>query len=607
MTPEPRCARFRRLISMQLDEHLTPDDAQELDRHLGECAACRAFEASQHALRRTLRLAPVAQTPDVTDAVMLRITREPNRQVWEARWRLTAIAGVAAALVVLATSFPVLERTPQIAQAADVTRLAFAAAGELDTYRATFEIVERGWHPDIEERRFRADVWYRAPEKFRLEVRDRTRYPTGSWPRNDIDVVSSPTRSWIRQPYACPTQALPGCAIQAGVEERTIVRRQPFDGTSLVPTDIVVPLETLAASDALNVVGNERIEGRASLHVQLSYRQAFPLVDALRPGGSWVPLLPLDRVDVWLDRESWFPLRYTVSRPPQEHPFLEVSATDFRRPGAIDERFFDAPRRGIVRSGGFVRRELPEGLRRLLPQYTAGLRPYRRGRNGAGQSVVSFTDGLSFLKITFDRMGSRPDIDEPAEVVRVGESSLGYYRPAAPRLPRRIDLFGRGRHARIESNLRREQLARVAGSMSLRGRAPRVTRSGGLLVRRLTRSQLEDADVGTAHDVLPDGYRAMGGWSSSGAGGRELAIVFLPSQTALEGSEIRLFRSTRVHQLPPTSEDMVGVDVEGSAARWSRERGELEWIDAAGIYRAITAPSLDLPSVVHIAREIESA
>jgi hypothetical protein len=143
--------------------------------------------------------------------------------------------------------------------------------------------------------------------------------------------------------------------------------------------------------------------------------------------------------------------------------------------------------------------------------------------------------------------------------------------------------------------------------MSLRGRAPRVTRSGGLLVRRLTRSQLEDADVGTAHDVLPDGYRAMGGWSSSGAGGRELAIVFLPSQTALEGSEIRLFRSTRVHQLPPTSEDMVGVDVEGSAARWSPERGELEWIDAAGIYRAITAPSLDLPSVVHIAREIESA
>jgi hypothetical protein len=32
----------------------------------------------------------------------------------------------------------------------------------------------------------------RAPERFRLEIRDLTRYPAGNWPRNDVSLISTP-------------------------------------------------------------------------------------------------------------------------------------------------------------------------------------------------------------------------------------------------------------------------------------------------------------------------------------------------------------------------------------------------------------------------------
>ncbi|HJR44499.1 MAG TPA: zf-HC2 domain-containing protein [Actinomycetota bacterium] len=596
MRSESVCSEFRADLSARLDGELDAARSIAVEEHLATCASCRRFEAAQHELRRTLRLVPAEPTPDVAPAVLAALAeREPSQ--WPMRFRLASLAGVAAAILILATSFPLLDSRPQVAGAVEISRRVLAAAQELRAYRATFDIVERGWHPDVAERRFRADVWYRAPENLRLRVRDRTDYPVGPWPANNVDLIATPSRSWIREPYACPAPALPGCAVGTGLEEVRVVNRQPFDGTSTAPGDIVVPLETLAAADAFTVEGTATVAGRRAYRIRLSYLEAFPLVDALQSGGSWAPVLPLDRIDVWVDRETWFPLRFEVRRPGERTPRLEVTARRFERPERIDAAIFDAPHSGVVRDGGFDATIAPGAP---LPAFTAGLTPYRSGTLGDRTSLVSYARGMTYLKL-IGRPATAPDITDASEVVELRPGSLGYYRPAGSGLPRRIDIYAEGDHIRIESNLRREQLLRVAASLPVDGRAPRRVRAGGAVNMRLEPDEVADISFALLPSRLPPGYRMLSATLRRiPADGDELAVVYSGSQSAPEGALIRLFQSVRIGQLPPSSEDLVAVDVGGSPGRWSIERGELEWIDG-GIYRSIAAPSFDLATLLGIA------
>lgn len=595
MRSESSQGHYRAELSARLDGELDRETSALVDEHLDGCAECRAYESAQHNLRRALRLVPAGPTPDVVPAVMAAVEpRELNP--WPVRIRLASLSGIAAALLILATSLPVLDSEPQVAGAQEISRRVLAAARELDTYRATFEIIERGWHPDVQERRFRADVWYRAPESLRMRVRDRTAYPPGPWPANDVDLIATPSRSWIREPYACPPEALPGCAVGTGTDEMRVVNRQPFDGTSTAPGDIVVPLETLAAADAFTVEGTATVAERRAYRIQLSYLEAFPLVDALQAGGSWAPVLPLDRIDVWVDRETWFPLRFEVHRPGDPIPRLEVTARRFVQPDRIHASIFDAPRTGVVRDGGFDGTKAP---RAPVPAYTAGLAPYRSGRLGNRTSLVSYSQGMTYLKL-IRRPATSPDITDASEVVELRPGSFGYYRPAGSGLPRRVDIYGRGDHIRIESNLRRDQLMRVAASVPVNGRAPTRVRAGGALNMRLEPDALAGISFALQPSQLPPGYRMLSATLRRVPDGDELSILYSGSQSTPEGAQIRLFQSVRVAQLPPSSEDLVAVDVDGSPGRWSMERGELEWIDD-GVYRSIASPWFDLATMLDIA------
>ncbi|MHC4915899.1 MAG: zf-HC2 domain-containing protein [Planctomycetota bacterium] len=68
------CERYERVISMQIDGEAGAADLAELERHLAECAACRAWQAKQLRLdaamvralgewRESLRPAPPAPRP----------------------------------------------------------------------------------------------------------------------------------------------------------------------------------------------------------------------------------------------------------------------------------------------------------------------------------------------------------------------------------------------------------------------------------------------------------------------------------------------------------------------------------------------------------------
>lgn len=621
MKPELRCDKARVELSSRLDGEVDGSTSRLLDEHLSRCAGCRRHEASLRRVRTALRVQPAEPVPDLSHAIMQRVASEGargrRRDEWLGGLRVASVAAAVAALLVLGASLPFGDRPSQSAEAGEISRQVRTAARELDTYRAEFSIVERGWHEEVGIRRFVARVWFDAPEDIRLQVRDLTAYPDNRWPKNDVDLVANTRRWWIDEPSTCPSEALPACAIAAGSEQRTVVQRQPFDGSSTLPTDIIVPLETLASSDDFTVVGRDSFAERSAVKVALPYRQAIPLVTALQPGGLWRSYHPLDRVEIWLDAETWFPLRYDVVADDSKEramwarmqglddrggqQLLSVRAKGFSEP-SLPAEIFDAPVDGIVRSGGFIERDFARTASWMAPSYRAGLRPYRAGVTD-GQRTLTYTSGMTWLKVS--SRNNSTIAAETAEEVTLANGSFAYYQPATEELRRRVDILGKRSQIHLESNLARSTLLRVASSIDVAGgRIPRtLERDKQRTVLRLDPDiALERSAFAARPNYLPSGYHpSVALLSKSRAGARTLTVYYRRAEAEYNGDGIRIAQSPSIELLAPSAEQSFGITTEEiTKGRWFPERGELEWIDQ-GVYRSVTVPSLDLETAVRVA------
>lgn len=625
MKREAGCGEVRVELSARLDGEVDAPTSRSLDEHLATCSACRRHEASLRRVRSALRVQPAESVPDLTSAIMEKVSSEGprarRRDDWRSGLRIASISAAAAALLLLGASLPFGDDPTESAEAREIAEEVRAAAQELDTYRASFSILERGWDEDVPIRRFVARVWFDAPENFRLQVRDLTTYPDDRWPKNNVDLVANARRWWIDEPSTCPSEALPECAVSAGSEERSVIQRQPFDGTSTLPTDIIVPLETLASSENFTVLGRDVVAGRSSIKVALPYRQAIPLVNALQPGGLWREFHPLDRVEIWIDTQTWFPLRYQVIADRSEEramwarlqglgdrggqQLLSVRATGFSEP-SLPRAIFDAPVEGIVRSGGFRERAFAETTSWMAPSDLADLTPYRAGVTGA-QRTLTYTSGMTWLKVT-SRTG--PTIGaETAQEVELGDGAFAYYQPATEDLKRRVDILGKHSQVHLESNLGRSRLLQVAASIDIAGnRLPRtLERDKQRTVLRLEPDDaLERLPFAATPRYLPSGYEAGAALlSRSEPGGRTLTVYYRRQEAEYAGDGIRITQSPSIELLAPSAEQSFGVTTRDLArARWFPERGELEWIDG-GIYRSVTVPSLDLQTAVRIAVSLQ--
>ncbi|MDQ4024455.1 MAG: hypothetical protein M3217_03035, partial [Actinomycetota bacterium] len=513
--------------------------------------------------------------------------------------------------VLLGASLPWGQDPRDAAAAGEIASGVRAAARTLETYEATFRIEEHGWHRLVGERRMTARVLFDAPERFRLEVTDHTGYPEGKWPSNDSLLVANGRRWWIREATSCPTEALPECSV-VGVEHRGIDGRQPFDGTTALPTDIVVPLETIASSTGFEVTGRQTLLDRTAHHVVLDYRRAVPLVGAIQAGGPWRPFRADDRVDVWIDDETWFPLRFTVSRAAGERVLLDVRATSFSFPQALPSGAFDAPRRGLVKPGGWKERPSEDVPDALIPRDTVGLAEHRAGRTADGKWIVSYARGMTWLKVSGGD-ARRSDLGYllTAEEIHRDGSWL-YYQPAGEASKRRVDLFADGRHVQLESNLAREELLRVAASLQVDGAAlpRRVTTSDGASVERVdAATALERAPFARAATYVPDGYSEATTLLSTSRRETSVTFYFRSAEAEYGGAGIQVTQSSPVHLLTPTSETPLAVRVTVGAgseaarevnARWFAGRGVLEWIDG-GVHTAVTVPFGDLTTASAVA------
>jgi hypothetical protein len=623
---ETECDAIRVELSARLDGEVDRTTSSALDSHLETCAGCREHEEALRSARRAVRLYPAPEVPDLTSTILQRVQREGGRQrlrdLWSFRVRVAAIAAAASALLLIGSSLPFTSDDPEVATAAEIARQIRRAAQSLRAYSASFDIVERGWHPQVPVRRFRAHVTYEAPESASLSVFDNTSYPEdGDWPHNNVYLIARADKWWFIEPTTCPTAALPGCAAGVGIERRGVVHRQPFDGATPLPTDIVVPLETVAGAGVLEVIGADRVLGHSVQVVELPYRRAIPLIDALQAGGSWRAFHPFDRVRIAIDEHTWFPLAFEVTAVAsqdrerwanrlgyEDEPgatLLSVTATAFSAADNHPNATFrpppnsSLPLKADVRSGGFRPRNFftvaREGL--SVPE---GLAPYRAGVTPQGR-VYTYVRGMTWLKVVARTVHLRgTSFPLTAEEVRLQDGGVAYYEPATDEAARRLDLYlGRSRdralHLHIESNLARADLLQVARSVS--GDAIRLPRrietSGGFAVVRI-----DPAGV-PRPPYLPAGYRPAAALRTS----RTVTVYFRATETEYDGFGIRITRTRGMRTLPPSSRQYDVIALGDGTARWSPETGELEWIEGA-TYRSVAVPSFGLEVAVRIAESL---
>ncbi|MGH2791819.1 MAG: zf-HC2 domain-containing protein [Actinomycetota bacterium] len=620
------CELLRVDISARLDGELDESRARELDEHLETCAACRDYEARMRSVRRAMRVHSAEPVPDLTAAIMQRVegqrARVARRREWGSGARIAAVAAAVAALLVLATSVPFTDRQPQSAAAEEeIVRQVRAAAEELTSYRATFSIVERGFTSDVASRRFTAKVLYDAPERFRLTVRDDTIYPDPRWPANNISLIANPSRWWIEQPRTCPLEVLLECDVPQGTSEQTVVKRQPFDGTSTLPTDIIVPLETMASSGDFDVLGRDHIAGRTAVKVLMPFREALPLVTALQPAGLWRGFHAADRVEIWLDEQTWFPLRFQVSadasaeraqwaelndyRDEPGDALLKVTAQRFSEPSVARDRF-EPPADGTIRSGDFRSLQRP-GPRWSEPEYTAQLDPYRFGKTPDGRVVMTWAEGMTWLKATGGPTSERSSVlPASAEQVPLRGGGWGYYQPGTETIKRRLDLFSAGGHVHLESNLSRDELIKVASSFEVVGERldSVIERSGGTTVERLSVERALDFAFVYAPGYLPHGYLPSAALATtSDDEGRSVTTYYRRPEAEYGGDGIRITQSPSIKVLAPSGELADVLALNGVEARWFPERGQLEWIEGH-VYRSVTVPTGDLGTALLVARSL---
>lgn len=604
MRAERGCAWAREELSARLDGEASPADAALLDDHLAGCAACRRHERELEDVRRALRVQPADEVPDLAPAIMRAVARpgaHPRRVPWKSRIRAATAGAAAAAAVLIGASLPWGQAPRDVAAASVIKSDVRAAARNLDAFDARFEITERGWHPLVAERQMTARVRFEAPERFRLEVRDHTDYPEGRWPSNDVTVVANGRRWWIAETTSCPTPALPACSVVVR-ERRGIERRQPFDGTTALPTDIVVPLETVASSDGFEVSPRQNVLGRRAHRIVLDYGQALPLVTSIQAGGSWRTFAATDQVDVWIDAETSFPLRFTVSRG-NGPPLLDVRATSFSVPDGFSPGTFSVPRRGAFKPGGWDEEPaaaLPDGLR---PHYTAGLLPYRAGRTADGKAMLSYASGMTWLKVSSAR-AEKGDLGHllTAEEIET-PSGWVYYQPADASLKRRVEVFDSGLHVQLESNLSRDELLRAAVSLPVAGErlGPQVTTPKGSLIERLDAADaLRRAPFARRPSYVPPGYSAATVLLSRSSRETSVSFFFRGAEAEYGGGGIQVTQSKPAGLLAPTSEAPVVVRAGDLRARWFAGRGVLEWIED-GVHVAVTVPPGDLPTAAAVA------
>ena len=268
-------------ISKRMDgEPQSQQVLEAVDIHLEDCGRCTSFVQGAHRIRTAVRIHEAEPVPDLVQSIMAAVAAEPRpveprpvepRPVerrpeptpapWtsdkptphlERRRRLrrrlapTIAAALAVGLIIGSLSvggpFPQSAQRQPAAQAEPTLgRQVLAEAARLDSLRASFSMVERNFAADVPVRRFDMRVLLSAPERFRLDIDDRTPYSDSSDTTNDLSYIVNGGSSYSDGPTPCPSGLAKACPRR----RTTVANRPPFSAATPVLADLVLPVTTL--------------------------------------------------------------------------------------------------------------------------------------------------------------------------------------------------------------------------------------------------------------------------------------------------------------------------------------------------------------------------
>ena len=597
------CERARAYLSERLDgEAASPDPV--LDAHVADCTACRRYQNAIATLRRRVRYEAVDRVPDVTPAVLAAVAGGP----WRRRTAWVAVAAAFIVGVVAGAVFVGLGRTPRVAAADIPDRVVEAQAG-VAALTARIAVVEHGVHPLVPVRNYEGTFAYAAPETLWLHLEDTTPYPDGGWVPNDVDVVVDGDEAWAAGPVPCPAAALPGCT-PPGRRVTATIDREPFPDAAPAPLDWVVPVRSFTGAAAPETLGERSVGGREAVGVAVTAAQVDPLLSGLFSAGNWREVHPTDRAELWLDRESYVPLELTViaaAAPertlwalrrgyPDEAgvPVLEIRWSEVTEGAGVPVDPPPIPEGAEVRRAGFTDAGLADPG--PAPHLPAGFSAHRSGvvavLKGPRTEVRTWSDGRAWVKVATTRewRGGRL-FGDPGPVVR--RAVLGDGFAYIGEGGRRISIHGADVDVAVTGSLDPEMLLEVAGSLGVTGvpipssweEAP----TGGLAVAA---AELPGLVAPTALEGFPaPAVRAADGVVTiayTGAGARGFLLVEAP------GTELS----------PPLEPDVRTVPLRGTEARWSPERGVLEWTEG-GLVVSLQSATLGLDELVAVTSTLE--
>jgi hypothetical protein len=622
-----RCDDARAAISLRLDGELPAGvDVHAVDEHAGACAECAGFQRHAERVRASLRFEAVVAVPDLAPAVLAHLgpaatpappaaadghglppsAPRPRRPLAVAA-ALAAIAGMAAGV-----AFVGLGPEPRSPAAADLPDRVLAAQTGIESLDADFQLVQGDVAGDRRAHRLEGRLVYEAPESLALTLRER-----GSR-EADLQLVVNGERWWQSTVRACsPPPDRTGCPDAARHWVRSVRGREPFSESSPVPLELINPVDgfTLAASTPAGL-GTRTIAGRRAVGVAVTAAQMGPFLDGLSVGAHLRAVHPGDPVELWLDDEHLVPLEVTVraagdpgrarwasgqgSTDRAGDAVLRFTVTSvainrpvpndaFATPARMDpDETLDAGFRTEAGAGGPVPLDLP-----------AGFRPYRSGTitgtGGPTIAVDSWTDGRAWLAVrsTRDWPGGRlfGGLGAGVRTVDLGDAGVAYVSDDG----RKVALHGDGLDVVVSGSVAPEELRAAAAGLGVTGqRVPRswdesatttLAEATGAVPGLLVAPRLDG--FGPPAVRLADGMVIQ---EYAGAGDRGFTLV----------------QSDAAHLTPPANGDVVGVEVRGTAGRYSPERGQLEWVEG-GTTHGLSSHTLTLAELLGLAASLEPA
>ena len=632
------CERAQLVLSARMDgERVGARQAEAAMAHAEGCAHCRAFAERSARIRSAVRIREAEPVPDLVEPIMARVARElthpsmapapstdrriaPRRRRPRHRRPVTlapalaaAIAGMVLGSVLVGGPWQGPANRP--IAAATVVRSIRSVAPTLVAFHGTYTIHEFGLSSDVPERFLEMDVAFRSPQRFRLDVEDRTVYPSPSWTPTDLRYIQNVTATYTSGPSGCPGDLHVDVCPQT---RATVTHRSEFFAAAPLPADLVVPVATFGSSTGFQVLGEERLGGRDAIHVRLSFDRAAPMFPFLRIGGTWRPFFDRDRVQLWLDADSYLPLRMLVHPSPSQErrdwelryglpeeapgePILDVrlvSLADeppdpsmFRIPGTPAQtpappHLQDLPDRiDYVPATPLDAGDL-DLVSIVLPRSSAPVTP---------SSLLVYADGLDYLKVGERRDWSGPGpfgpVDVGAQQVVLAGGGVAFYEPAGEGYGRRVAIHTATADLFLETNLPRQRLLEIASSLPVFGkRLPAAwgdRGSAGVDVERVGVAEALAA-AGLPASLphrLPGGYVvASAELSTVGSALDGVTLSLRQPDTDAAGEPLALHVERGAGLPPPSSSVQEPIAFAGVEGRWTPSRAELEWIDGDGYH-----------------------